>query len=103
MSESTISPEKQRDFGLTTAVLLILPLILLAAVILLFLNTGGGLQLASPAPVESLTVERTILKPGKLDLIVRNTGPEELTLAQIIINDAIWPMIISPSQTIPRF
>lgn len=102
MSRPTVLPEKQQGFSLTTGVFLILPLILLGAVILLFLNTGGGLQLAPPAPVEALTIERTILKPGKIDLIVRNTGPEELTLAQAIINDAIWPMIVSPSLTIPR-
>lgn len=102
MNEPTVLPEKQQDFGLTTAVLLILPLILLAAVIFLFLNTGGGLQLASPAPVEALTIERTVLEPGQINLIVRNTGPEELILAQAIINDAIWPMIVSPTPTIPR-
>lgn len=92
----------KKGFNLATALLLVLPLILLAGVILLFLNTGGGLQLTSPAPVEALTVERTILKPGSIDIVVRNSGPEELTIAQVIINDAVWPMTVSPGPTIPR-
>jgi zinc transporter ZupT len=87
---------------LTTAVLLILPLLILGGVIWLFLTTGGGLQLTSPVPVEALTVERTVLKPGQIEITVRNTGPEELQIAQVIINDAVWPFTISSGSAIPR-
>jgi zinc transporter ZupT len=93
---------KARRFGLLTALLLILPLVLLGGVIALFLRTGGGLQLSTPVPVEALTVERTILRPGEIELLVRNAGPRDLTIAQVIINDAVWPMTISPGATIPR-
>ncbi len=103
MTQQTVSVEKQKSFNWVTAILLILPLILLGGVIALFLSTGGGLELAAPAPIEALTVERTILKPDSIDVIVRNTGPEELTIAQAVINEAIWPMTVSPSLTLPRF
>lgn len=102
MSEQAMPVEGQKRFNPLTAVLLILPLIALAGVIILFLNTGGGLQLSAPAPVEDLTVERTVLKPGSIDIIVRNGSPEALTIAQVIINDAVWPMTVSPNVTIPR-
>jgi len=75
---------------------------LLGGVIALFLTTGGGLHLAAPAPIEALTVERTILKPNSIDIVVRNGGPTEITIAQTIINEAIWPFTVSPSATIPR-
>lgn len=101
MTNQTMPVEK-KGFNIVTALLLVLPLILLAGVIMLFLNTGGGLQLKSPAPVEALTVERTVLRPGSIDIIVRNAGPEELTIAQVIINDAVWPVTVSPGPTIPR-
>ncbi|MEW5961910.1 MAG: metal transporter [Chloroflexota bacterium] len=101
MADQTM-PLARKEFKLSTAVLLLLPLILLAGVILLFLSTGGGLRLTAPAPVESLTVERTILEPGRIDLIVRNGGPEALTIAQVIINNAVWPVTVSPAPTIPR-
>ena len=51
MAQQTISAEKKTSFNWLTAVLLVVPLILLGAVIALFLSTGGGLQLAAPAPV----------------------------------------------------
>lgn len=102
MSEQTMPIGNQKRFSPITAVLLILPLIALGGVIVLFLTTGGGLQLSAPAPVEALTVERTVLKPGSIDIMVRNGGPEEVTIAQVIINDAVWPMTVSPNRTIPR-
>jgi zinc transporter ZupT len=102
MAENTVTPPKERQFTLTTAVLLILPLLVLGGVIWLFLTTGGGLQLTSPVPVEALTVERTVLKPGQIDVVVRNTGPEELQIAQVIVNDAVWPFTVSTGGPIPR-
>ncbi len=102
MTQQSTSVEKQKSFSPMTAILLILPLILLGAVIVLFINTGGGLHLEAPAPVEAVTVERTILKPNSIEIIVRNGSPEEITIAQVIINDAVWPFSVSPGATIPR-
>lgn len=102
MSENTITPPKEKRFNPTTGVLLILPLAVLAGVILLFLNTGGGLNLAAPVPVEALTIERTVLKPGQIEITVRNSSPEAIRIAQAVINDAVWPITVSPSPTIPR-
>ena len=79
-----------------------LPLIVLAMVIWVFLKTNGGLALTSPAPVEGLTFERTVLEPGKIILTVRNAGPQELHLAQAVVNDGVWPFKASPSADIPR-
>jgi hypothetical protein len=97
-----MTTKRKKTAGLTKAFLLLLPLILLGGVIAVFVRTGGGLELAPPAPVEELTVERTVLEPGSIDIAVRNSGPEELTIAQVVINDAIWPTSISPGATIPR-
>jgi zinc transporter ZupT len=102
MTQQTVPLEKQKSFNWLTAILLILPLILLGGVIALFLSTGGGLELAAPAPVEALSVERTVLKPGQIEVVVRNSGPEELTIAQITVNEAIWPFSADPGPTIPR-
>ncbi len=87
---------------MTTVLLLILPLIALGGVIALFLSTGGGLGLSSPAPVEDLSIERTILAPGSIDLVVRNAGPEEVTIAQVVINEAVWPFSVTPNASISR-
>ncbi|HWP85803.1 MAG TPA: metal transporter [Terriglobia bacterium] len=79
------------------------PLLLLAGVIAVFVWTqGAGLNIRPAAPIETVQFERTILRPGQIELHLRNTSPEAITLAQININDAIWPYDVSPSRTIPR-
>lgn len=100
----TTNPVTPQPSGLgKTFGLFVIPLILLAGVILLFLYTGGaGLQVEPAAPIEALTFERTILRPGEFEFHVRNTGPEEVTLAQVIINDAVWQFQAAPSYTLPR-
>lgn len=95
-----VKTESRFTFG--TLILLLLPILLLAGVILLFLNTGGGLDLDSPAPIENLTVERYQLTHDHIELHVQNTGPEALTIASVIINDAVMPFNVSPAVTIPR-
>jgi len=89
-------------FTFRTLVLLLLPIVALVGVIFLFLSTGGGLDFQSVAPIEDLTVERYELSPGHIDIYVRNSGPEDLTLAQAIINEAIWPIEVTPNATVPR-
>lgn len=102
MAEGTAPPVSKKGPSLATTILLILPLVVLAGVILLFLKTGGGLDLTSPAPVEALTVERTVLRPDKIEIAVRNASPDDLTISQVIINNAVWPYTTSHGATIPR-
>ena len=101
MTEST-SPEIKNRSSFRILILFLLPIILLAGVIALFLNTGGGLDMDSPAPIENLTVERYHLEHGHIELHVQNTGPAELTIAQMVINDAVMPFEVSPNASIPR-
>ena len=100
MTQTT--PPTTNRFTLRTLVLLLIPIILLIGVIALFLATGGGLNLQAPVPVENLDIERYHLEPNEIELYVRNTGPEELTVASVIINEAVMPFTVSPSPTIPR-
>jgi len=101
MTES-ITPPAQQRFTLRTLGLLLVPILLLAGVIALFLSTGGGLRLESPVAVENLAVEKYVLKRNNIDLYLRNTGPNELTIASVIINEAVMPFEVRPSPTIPR-
>ena len=97
-----MTEQTKNRFTIRTLGLLLLPILLLAGVIFLFLNTGGGLDLQSAAPVEDLTIERYTLSPTKIEILVRNAGPEPLTISTLIINDAVWPFSVSPDNTIPR-
>jgi zinc transporter ZupT len=67
----------------------LVPLLLIAVAIGAFaLLDGPGLGERKGPPVEELAVERTVLKPGVIELTVRNDGPDAVTVAQVMVNDA---------------
>lgn len=79
-----------------TAAVFAIPLVLLAAVIALFVWTdGAGLSGEPAAPIEAVEFGQTRLEPGLIELNLRNTGPKELAISQINVNDAIWPYAAS--------
>ncbi len=49
---------------------------------------GPGLGDRRGPPVEALAVERTELRPGVIDLTIRNDGPDAVSVAQVVVNDA---------------
>jgi zinc transporter ZupT len=66
-----------------------IPLALIVAALAALLTVGGdtlGERLGPP--VEELAVERTVLRPGEIELTVRNTGPDPVVVAQMFVNDA---------------
>ena len=67
----------------------LVPLLLIAGAVTLFAVLGGpGLGDRRGPPVEELAVERTVLEPGVIELTLRNDGPDEVTVAQAVVNDA---------------
>jgi ZIP family zinc transporter len=89
--------------GLESAVRILLPLLLLIGVIALFVySKGAGLNISPAAPIETVQFGRTILRPGHIELRLRNTSPQTITISQVSINEAIWPFAISPGPAIPR-
>jgi hypothetical protein len=53
-------------------------------------------------PIESLSVERVQVTAEGFELTVVNGGPDPVTVAQVMVDDAYWQFSISPSATIPR-
>jgi ZIP family zinc transporter len=100
-TQGLASPAK--PFGWRMIGLMALPVILLAGVIVVFLVTNGaGLHVEPAVPIESVTFDQTILHPGKIEFVIRNTSPQPITIAAININDAIWPFTATPNATLPR-
>jgi zinc transporter, ZIP family len=67
----------------------LIPLILIMLAVGAFaLLDGPGLGERRGPPVEALAVERTKLTPGVIELTVRNDGPDEVRIAQAVVNDA---------------
>ncbi|MGB0972265.1 MAG: ZIP family metal transporter, partial [Mycobacterium sp.] len=59
-----------------------------AALIGLAIAGGQSLPESNGPPIEEVAVERTVLTPGVIELTVRNTGPDPVTIAQVFVNDA---------------
>ena len=68
------------------------PLAVIAAGLVAFaaLNAPGVPKRAGP-PAEELSVERTVLRPGVIELTVRNDGPDAVRIGQVSVNDAFVP------------
>jgi ZIP family zinc transporter len=67
----------------------LIPLLLIAAAVAAFAAFDGpGLGERRGPPVEELAIERTVLKPGVIEMTVRNDGPDDVTVAQAVVNDA---------------
>jgi zinc transporter ZupT len=49
---------------------------------------GDSLPERTGPPIEDLRVEKTVLEPGEIELTVRNAGPDEARVAQVLVNDA---------------
>jgi len=81
----------------------VLPLVLLAALVVVLLRFGplGVFQTAFP-PVEELTVDRVVLTPGQMVVHVTNGGPQPVTVAQVLVDEAYWQFTIAPGATVPR-
>jgi zinc transporter ZupT len=61
------------------------------AVALLALLGGPGLGDRNGVPVEEIAIERTELRPGLIELTIRNEGPDAVEIAQVSVNDAFVP------------
>ena len=84
-------------------VLGVVPLALIAAAIAVFaLLDGPGLGERNGVPVEELAVERTVLRPGEIELTVRNTGPDPVSIAQVAVADAYVNFSAEPEGEIGR-
>jgi zinc transporter ZupT len=86
-----------------TWVILLLPLVLLAGVIFLFLQTNPvQTSYASLPPVENLSIQQIELSPGEFRVHVVNGGPDPVTIAQVLVDEAYWQFSMEPDQTLDR-
>jgi hypothetical protein len=70
----------------------LVPIVLLAALVALILRTAPAdtLRGEGAPPVERLAVQRAVLGPEGIVLSVLNDGPDPVTIAQVVVDDAFW-------------
>jgi zinc transporter ZupT len=84
-------------------VLGVVPLLAIAAAVALLFALGGpGLGDRTGPPVEELAVETTVLRPGQIELTIRNDGPDPVEIGQVAVNDGYAPFTASDGRTIGR-
>ncbi|OGU33713.1 MAG: hypothetical protein A3K13_12455 [Gemmatimonadetes bacterium RIFCSPLOWO2_12_FULL_68_9] len=81
----------------------LLPVVLLAALSLVVVRGDviAFLRRGVP-PVEELTFERVSLAPNVIRVEVVNGGPDPVTVAQVMVDEAFWEFAISPEPTVGR-
>jgi len=89
--------------GLPAWALGLIPLALIGALIGAFALLGGpGLGERTGPPVEKVSVEQTVLRPGTIELTLRNDGPDPVEVAQVAVNDAFAPFSADGGREIGR-
>jgi zinc transporter ZupT len=99
--EQSITPTKKRT---PKWLLAIFPLLILILLIALFglLNPLAFFSDAFP-PLEELSVQRiTFPQEGQIELQLINGGPDPVTIAQVLVDDAYWQFTIDPDNTLSR-
>lgn len=76
----------------------IVPLVLLGALVAVILRTGPADTLRGDQypPVEVLTFQRVLLTSEGLSVTVLNDGPDPVTIAQVVVDDAFWAFEAEP-------
>jgi ZIP family zinc transporter len=81
----------------------LIPIVVLAGMIVfLFSPAGQSLLQKSGNSLPEVTVERIEFQDSRIVAFLRNTGPIDVTVSQIDINDRIQPAAIEPSKTLSR-
>ena len=90
--------------SVTTWIRGLAPLVLLGALVWAFLSYGPlGIFTAAFPPLEELSIQRIILPAtGEIQVEVINGGPDPVTVAQVLVDEAYWSHSVTPSRTIHR-
>lgn len=85
-------------------VLAIFPLIILFGMMILFIAVDPlSFFTGDFPPLEELTIRRvTFPENGRIEFNVINGGPDPVTIAQVLVDDAYWQYQISPDNTLER-
>jgi zinc transporter, ZIP family len=101
--EAARAHERNLGAGLPGWALGLIPLALIVAAIGGFALLGGpGLGDRTGPPVEEVAVERTVLRPGEIELTLRNDGPDPVEVAQVAVNDAYAPFVVDGGRELGR-
>jgi len=83
----------------------VVPVVLLAAVVGLFVSSGGSLvELIgrNPPPGDEFDIRRVEFRPGEIKVRVTNPQRDDLTIASVTVDDAIVPFSVDGDRELGR-
>ncbi|MEX1028644.1 MAG: ZIP family metal transporter [Paenibacillaceae bacterium] len=95
-STSSLGKGKMITLGLIPFLILVILLVAIA-------KFGTGIEEESAAPIEVLNVEKITITDEGFEVKVLNSGPEEVTIAQVVVDGSFWNANFEPSDTLQRF
>jgi ZIP family zinc transporter len=100
---TTINWQTIRSLKIPIWLYILIPLVALGVMVLIFFY-GNPLALftANLPPIEQINLERIRVVEDGFEVTLVNSGPDPITVAQVLVDDAYWQYQISPSQKIPR-
>jgi zinc transporter ZupT len=101
IAASDVKSNPSRNIPLWVSVLI--PVLAIGLMLVLFAY-GNPLSLftANLPPIENLNLERIRVVEDGFEVTLVNGGPDPVTIAQVLVDDAYWNYQISPSSTLPR-
>ena len=85
-----------------TWLFLVVPVVLVIGLVFLFLNTNP-IQVATGdlPPIENLEIQQINLpEHGMIELHVINAGPDDVVIAQVLVDDAYWNFTVDTGRTL---
>jgi zinc transporter, ZIP family len=83
----------------------VLPVLLLAIAVGVVVNSGSSLADlvgTNPPPADEFDIRRVEFSPGEIRITVRNPQPDDLTIANVNVDDAIVPYTVDGATTLGR-
>jgi zinc transporter ZupT len=74
------------------------PVLVIAALLFAFVKLDPIGSLREVPPVEAIAIERTTLTDDHIELRLRNDGPDTVTIAQLLVDDAYTPFEIGDAE-----
>ncbi len=102
--ESSSQPKTSFIQSLPNWVLALFPLLLLGGLVVIFILINPLAHFTDTfPPLEELTIQQvTFPEAGVIEMQVINGGPDPVSIAQVLVDDAYWSYSIEPSNTLDR-
>ena len=81
-----------------------MPLVILAGMLFAFSSSGSGFLgiQSTNQQLEKIDFEKITFHTDGIAAKIFNSGPKEVTISQLLVNDALWTGTITPSEKISR-